>query len=297
MQAPHVSYFGKLPAHADFVRGGDAAPSELDAWLREALAVAERRLGHRFVTCYDGAPPLRFLFPLPAGGYLAGLAVRSRDRSGRRFPFVVSLRSEPAADPGDLAIQMESFQRRAEEAVRSDSFDAAQLAGEGWRADDQTGVLRHIMAGTPLGSFAAGLGAADLRILVTRLQSAMEPLRGAPLPATGLGLRFPLGSDSGTAAMTVGVWIDLTLRVARHPEGPVTAFWWTGAGDPPERPSLFLSLGRAPAALFAHLLDPTLESDSVFDLDPGQAPAGVPPASSLTVLDFVQREGALSWSL
>jgi type VI secretion system protein ImpM len=95
--------FGKLPAHGDFiVRGLPADERDMwDAWSSAGLEQAKQRLGESFPAHHDAAQPWRFAFgPGEFGpGWRAGAIAPSIDSAGRRFVFVLGVRSAGSLAP------------------------------------------------------------------------------------------------------------------------------------------------------------------------------------------------------
>jgi type VI secretion system ImpM family protein len=81
---------GKLPAHGDFLRESDSPRllAQVDTWLSRGMNALQARA--EWHTLYDATPPRGFaLFNQRTQLLLAGVLVASRDRSGRRFPFLL----------------------------------------------------------------------------------------------------------------------------------------------------------------------------------------------------------------
>ncbi|GAJ30068.1 type VI secretion system-associated protein TagF [Acidomonas methanolica] len=99
---PFTGYWGKLPAHGDFLRAGfpEDVVSRLDRWICAQLAAAARRHGERFETLWHAAPAWRFtlrdgvLHPACA---VSGVWTPSVDSAGRCFPFVFGILHDPAS--------------------------------------------------------------------------------------------------------------------------------------------------------------------------------------------------------
>jgi type VI secretion system protein ImpM len=88
-----IGFYGKIPAHGDFVRGNvaDALAQRFVRWLEEAWEACHRSKGQL------PREPVRFLFR--AAGEtraLVGVMRGSQDRVGRQFPLAVFV---PAAGP------------------------------------------------------------------------------------------------------------------------------------------------------------------------------------------------------
>lgn len=101
--------FGKLPAFGDFVARGlsPAMRSWWDDRCSAAVLTARGGFGDDFEQRDWATAPRRFLIaPVTHGDpWQAGCLVRSRDRTGRAFPFVLGLGSSARIDAADgLAI-------------------------------------------------------------------------------------------------------------------------------------------------------------------------------------------------
>jgi type VI secretion system protein ImpM len=84
-----ISYFGKVPARADFVKASsDRMLSDLlDQWLADVMA--QLMCNPRWRQHYDVLRPLHFAFIGTRNhAAIAGHLAASRDRSERRFPFM-----------------------------------------------------------------------------------------------------------------------------------------------------------------------------------------------------------------
>lgn len=92
-QALATGFFGKLPAHGDFIHRG--LPSQCvniwDDWLQAVIGSTQEQLGEHWLDVYLTSPIWRFaLSPGVIDGRLwAGISLPSVDRVGRYFPFTV----------------------------------------------------------------------------------------------------------------------------------------------------------------------------------------------------------------
>ncbi len=79
-----IALIGKLPAHGDFIRRGDAAMvlEAVDRWLEDGFAAAPA-LAERIDSLDGWGFAVRI-----AGQPATGAIVASRDRVGRRFPLI-----------------------------------------------------------------------------------------------------------------------------------------------------------------------------------------------------------------
>jgi type VI secretion system protein ImpM len=122
---PLTGLFGKVPAHGDFVRRGlpTSFVGPWDAWLQAGMATARERLGDRWATLWDSAPPWRFALPAGACGpdAVAGVLLPSEDMVGRRFPITLAALLAP-----DAPLPASGWFA---------ALEAAALAGRAGRAD------------------------------------------------------------------------------------------------------------------------------------------------------------------
>ena len=86
-----AALFGKLPAHGDFVRRGDAAlVQRLDRWLTEEV----ERLAAGLDDAYDARLAALPVWAFTLADGLAGSLSASHDRTGRVFPVVAVLEGD-----------------------------------------------------------------------------------------------------------------------------------------------------------------------------------------------------------
>ncbi|AQS86741.1 hypothetical protein AA101099_0089 [Neoasaia chiangmaiensis NBRC 101099] len=101
MLEPFAGYWGKLPAHGDFLKAGfpQEVVTRLDRWIDTQLGDAEHRHGARFNGIWHAAPSWCFvvrpgvLDPLHA---VTGIWTPSIDSVGRCFPFLFAILHDPA---------------------------------------------------------------------------------------------------------------------------------------------------------------------------------------------------------
>jgi len=141
---PGLGFYGKLPAHGDFVRRGvsPALATAWDGWLSALMATVRDDLGEEeWLDVYLTGPVWRFALGAGVAGVAqTGVMVPSVDRVGRYFPLVLTA---PLDGPRMLTMalrhgrgllnQMEDLACRA---LESDSLDAddlmAQLEALAW---------------------------------------------------------------------------------------------------------------------------------------------------------------------
>jgi len=187
-------YYGKLPAHGDFLarRVPQAVKAAWDGWLEPALHQAQAALGPEWDEIYLTSPIWRFVLAPDLAGpeALIGVMMPSVDRVGRQFP--LSLMIAVASGPGAFAWA----------GAAADWLARAEFAA--------LDALRH------------GLDSDALDRQVQALGAPQMPGAVAALPH-GLGWTLP---DGGAAAPAgpFGCLLDQMM-------GPVRALWWTHGSD------------------------------------------------------------------
>jgi type VI secretion system protein ImpM len=108
-----VGFFGKLPAHGDFIYRG--LPSQFiqvwDEWLQGFVGCSQEQLGESWLDIYLTSPIWRFAF---SDGVIdqhqwAGIVLPSVDRVGRYFPFSIASKVPATENPLDVIHQTAWF--------------------------------------------------------------------------------------------------------------------------------------------------------------------------------------------
>ncbi|WP_420857738.1 type VI secretion system-associated protein TagF [Marivivens marinus] len=106
MVAVSIGIMGKHPGFGDFLRHGisDPVAEGLSKWLDGSLHKLRTEVGDGWSDFWDRSITLRFWVGRSiSGATLAGVLVPSRDKVGRRFPFLMLAegvdRAAPVADP------------------------------------------------------------------------------------------------------------------------------------------------------------------------------------------------------
>ncbi len=249
--------FGKIPAHADFVRVRAASPAarEMVRWLEEGSEAAKR------AGAAAGAGAVRFLFSPPGlTQVLVGVLKDSADQVGRRFPLAVFAVAEgrqldaafplvpqgaraflDAASvlldgsdklaPQDLAARLEALPVLGEDALARVEPELAALA-----AGSSVSELLQRLFGEHSGQRCYALHC---------FRTACQPPRGRDPTGPGVVLDCPAQEDLDRFA-----WLELARRALAGGRAPT--FFWSEGG--PGR--LLIALGAPPAAAFPALWNP-----------------------------------------
>jgi len=123
--------YGKLPIHGDFIRHHPVLPEIdfLDEWIQGGIVSSRQPLGASWDASWDATPPARFLLcRAPGRRAMAGVLAASRDRTGRRFPFLLYTAVDTAPLGSDVTLLP---------AILSGFLDRAQAAVvSGWQGKD-----------------------------------------------------------------------------------------------------------------------------------------------------------------
>ena len=264
--------FGKTPRHGDFVRVrvSDALRA-FDEWTGRAVYQGRRQ--PKFDAAYDAGAAVRFVWAPPrAASALVGAFAPSRDRSGRRYPFIVGAEVAGPCSAGEV------LERRAP------FFDAAAALA----ADAAAGELDHYALVERLAEVDAAPARPASRALDRRLSDVAADVWGDPddarrdvlfdnlvrvLQGAEDGLRFPLGP---TPAADARVWLTMLERMAETSPSVFAVYEGGPAVGPP---NLVAYTGPPHLNALLHLLLAGTDADGVVELETPRGPAaGAGPA-------------------
>jgi type VI secretion system protein ImpM len=260
-----IGFFGKIPAHGDFVRGnvGDPLVQRFTRWLEEGVEACHR------VRAQVPRAPVRFLFRAAGDPRaLVGVLRGSQDRVGRHFPLAAFAALEgplaAAAFPG-APLACAGFLSALAGVLAADPATPAALAdGLGAvrppRADDAAGAAEVIRAASarPAAELLAlfGEAAAGRRhYAVNTLLAACGAVRGREPARAETVLDCPAASDADAWA-----WLELARRALGWSAAPA---FFLRAGEPGR---LLLSLGSPPPAVLPSLAEPRKDGPRIWPL-------------------------------
>ncbi len=316
MQAvsPGAACFGKLPTHGDFVRhhAGGRAMRTFDEWVQRGLRLAAASAGGE---AEPGGGAFCFFADVPGAPHaLAGALRPSRDRTGRRYPFLVAVEVEKRQVEGrripSWPVRYHAFYEAAaalvDDAV-ADRLAQGELAarlrrlGSVYAATpfpvDYEFRLRQVPACT---LWARTWGDPDdgrkyvLLKNLTEVLGEMRDRRARRLP-TALRLPLPAAPD----ALDASFWLETCWHLlGTTPDQPV--LFWRLAGEADRQ--VLLATAPPPPELFSGGL--AAASEDVLALDDARGQPTVHAALSLpaqvghliesdtvTLLDFIRRIG------
>jgi len=281
-----VLYFGKLPNFGDFVRynAGGSEIYAFEKWIQEGLYFSQKMIGQDWNSTFRDSPPYRFVFyPEEAGRILVGVFIPSRDKSGRCYPFVLSFKLDRSPQTDDAVHLMplqfapyftaaiESLARfpdesdihrlvlhaRELESHLTRSLSAAAGEFDGYVQGSGLDEFWHSVLGDP--------GDPRRFLILKNLADILLPLRSENPERLSLGLRFPLGSDTGATECILSFWIRAVWLLLGRPRLQPTFFW---GGDARFGGSYLYLFLRVPAYRhFSSLILPESDDDSMCKLE------------------------------
>ena len=279
-------YFGKLPSYADFIRFNASGEDmrALDSWLQEGLYQAEKHHDQNWDSVYKKSPTYHFVFnPEDSELSLVGLYKPSYDKSGRKFPFIISRRLIETQLHSKyfhkLPLLYLDFFRKAAVIFQADS---SKLSADELR--EQIGTIKGIgnedldasvenfekfVSTTTLESFITRLFGSynDQRkfLLVKNLLEILSPIRSHKLMQIPLGLRFPLSQNIFFIEYEVCLWVHLCQRILGNSKILPNLFWQVQ--DANHFNYLFLYYRKPNWKTFLQLLEPQSNFDTVCKLE------------------------------
>ncbi len=230
--------FGKIPLFADFVRHGPPVPEmePLDQWLQEGIFGARQNLGAQWEAAFEATPPGRFLhYSRASGRVLGGVYAASRDKAGRRFPFLIYTVLEarsPKADAALLPILLAGFMDRATELAAAAAEPGAELKAYLARLDglafepDLEGSRRcfqDFLARVPGRAFwTRVLGSPEDTPLYGLLQNLADTVGAGAVP------RYALRLPGASGNLGMALWMELCRRLNAKLDLPTLAVWDLG---------------------------------------------------------------------
>jgi type VI secretion system protein ImpM len=268
-----IGFFGKIPAHGDFVRGNVADPlaQRFTRWLEEGSEACHR------TRAQVPRRPVRFAFRAAGDArVLVGALRGSQDRVGRQFPLAafaaIDGRLAGSAFPA-VPLACAGFLSALSEGIAGDPASPAALADrlaavrppaaddEG-RADEALRTAAARTCGEFLSPLLGDAASGRRHYAVHTLLAACAPLRGREPARAETVLDCPASSDADAWA-----WLELARRALAWTAAPA---FFLQAGAPGR---LLLSLGAPPAAVLPSLAEPRKDSPKIWPLETSVASA------------------------
>jgi type VI secretion system ImpM family protein len=273
--------FGKLPKFADFVKfnSGNSEILFFDKWIQNGLQIAKTKLGADFNSKYSSADLMQFIFPIQSSGnYLIGTLIQSNDKSGRKYPFIIStpIDNELGADNSHLIpttfadyfshseqiiTQLNEHEKLDEIiSVIENNFhqNEANISHKKLQYQEYTNITTTNKLWNRLfGNFD------DERkyLMMYNLIEILLPLKNKPLNNFTLGLKIPIVSESEFMYSNISFWIDVCLTLIGNKNIKPFLFWLKNSKTLENNLVLFLS--QPPNENLAHFIDQSFLMDNI----------------------------------
>lgn len=264
MRAPaldRIGYFGKIPAHSDFVKLAHDAPAMgmLDDWL--AAVMQRLPSSARWKLNYDSMAPVSFAFVGPARRHaVAGHLVASRDTPGRRYPFLM-MRTLDVLDPSAFVSRcplafapLWSFLEAAAPQVVDAADPSQHLQGISEAAitlGEYDAALSGFLATGSVGSLSALLGNDAGRVILA-LGLLLQPVMHSKPTQLDKSLVLPLPADAALRAPAAAFWLELVAPFVRRAAFDLALFLTTLEA----KPVLVIGFCGAAAQTLRGIIDP-----------------------------------------
>ena len=273
--ASRIGYFGKIPAHDDFVKAADdpRVVGMLDDWLAQVMT--RLPADPRWKLNYDAMAPVSFAFVGPQWRHaLAGHLVASHDRSGRRYPFL-TLRRLDVPDPLDFIARcplvfaplwrfLEAGAPRVLAAVDPSAYLQAILDAPLLGEPDTPiePALTEFLALSTVGSLSGLLGMPAERMILG-LGLLLQPVMHSRPAALHRSLVLPLPADEVGRFAAAAFWLALVAPFVRRTGYDLALFVTCLKG----RPALVVGFGGDAAGTLHALIDPLVGAEQQVQLD------------------------------
>lgn len=273
--------FGKLPKFTDFVKfnSGNNEIILFDKWLQNGLQYAKTKLSTSFDSLYSSPNSTQFIFPIQnSSNVLLGTFIPSNDKSGRKYPFIISTPFNYTfvnENPHLLPLVFEEFFLNSEKNIykmkdmdKLDNIIAEienklnhseinipnkKLLYHNYVNDTTTNKLWNRLFGT----------FEDERkyLIFYNLVEILSPFRNRQINNFTLGLKIPIVSESKFIFVNISFWIDVCLRLVENVNLQPYLFW--SQNPKTDVGYLTLFMNQPPYDNYTHLIDQTYLMDNI----------------------------------
>ena len=272
-----IAYFGKIPGRSDFIRqpAGLSMTGALDAWL--GMVMERLGTGDHARLRYDAMAPVHVAFVGTRRRHaVAGHLVASRDRAGRRYPFLLMHAmdvDEPAAFVAQCPLALQPLWTRmaalAQGAVAHathgtpatpsalDAIGSAEVEIDGGCAS----AMAAFLATGTAASLASLLGT-DVRRLMLALGLLLQPVLQSGVQQVARSLALPLPADPLARCHVAAFWMELIVPFLRRADVELSLLITTLE----DKPTLVVAFSSACVRTLHALIDPALRAAQIVDV-------------------------------
>lgn len=286
LQIQQLSYFGKIPARGDFVKGSynPQVFKMLDVWLSQTMELLAEDA--RWKSIYDRAPPLQYVcLGSRSKLAIAGLLAASRDAAQRRYPLVLATPLEvvQALDfMTGVPLLLQSFwhrcqqecsgliQPQADAEAQLRALDGLQLPVEGiFRATAEHGAYQAFIRERNLLQLEQMLNppgqsqGVSVRCLILALGLLLQPVMASAASRLDKGLTLPLPIDRSSEAMVASLWLDFISRFLQRADFELAVF----IGEIQGHRRLVIGFNGLSAKSLQSVLHPQVYAEHNIDID------------------------------
>lgn len=283
LQTQQMSYFGKLPARGDFVKGIYNAPllRVLDNWVSQGMELLSE--DPRWKIIYDDASPLHFVcLGSRSRLAIAGHLRPSHDEASRRYPFLLAapLDIDKALDfmggaPALLMPWWGAAAQRVNDLVASEdpevalkNLEATSLSidttfkGSPQQADYRDFVRNHSLLRIEQMLNFDGHHV-SLRRLVLALGLLLQPVMASAVSHLEKGLTLPLPRDPAYQPLVATLWLDLIAQFFARADFEMIFFLSSIEG----RPRLVIGFSGLSPKTLQSVIHPQIYTAQNIDVD------------------------------
>ncbi|KAF1022029.1 MAG: hypothetical protein GAK30_01369 [Paracidovorax wautersii] len=288
LQARQLSYFGKIPARGDFIKGSynPQVFKILDNWLSQTMELMAADALWKSI--YDRTPPLRFVcLGSRSKLAIAGALVASSDTAQRRYPLVMATPLEVGEALDFMAgapLLLQPFWNASLEAGRQLAAGEGDADAQLRQLDGMQFPIESVFSGTEAHqayqAFTRGRSLLHLEQMLNRpdrqpgqtvsvrrvilaLGLLLQPVMASAVSHLDKGLTLPLPDDPAQEAVVASLWLDFISRFLRRADFELAVF----IGEIQGRRRLVVGFNGLSARSLQSVVHPQIYTEHNIDID------------------------------
>lgn len=284
LQARQLSYFGKIPARGDFIKGSynPHVFKILDNWLSQTMELMAEDAHWKSI--YDRTPPVRFVcLGSRSKLAIAGGLVASRDAAQRRYPLVMAAPLEVGQALDFMAgapLLLQSYWHASLEAGARLAAGEGDADAELRQLDGMQFPIQPAFAGTAEHAAYAAFTrdysllrleqmlnhpgqAVSVRRVILALGLLLQPVMASAVSHLDKGLTLPLPADGRHEGLVAALWLDFISRFLRRADFELAVF----LGEIQGRRRLVVGFNGLSARSLQSVVHPQVYAEHNIDVD------------------------------